>query len=89
MTNTIIYLVTTLVTYVAGLISKKLKLNEKLPIQIQNILIAFISFVIIVLINKVENVEFSAQELFESIMIAIGGVGTAALAYDTTKINTK
>ena len=87
MTNTIIYLVTTLITYLAGLLNKKLKLNETLPVQIQNILIAAISFGIIFLINRFSGVDFNGAELFESIMIAVGGVGTAALAYDTTKIN--
>ena len=87
MTNTIVYLVTTLATYVLGLVSKKFNLNEVVPVQIQNIVIAIISFVVLFFINTLSGNEFNGKEVLESVIVAVGGVGTATLAYDTTKIN--
>lgn len=82
MLEILIYIVSTIVTYVLGLLSKKLKWNEQLPIPIQNIIIGIIVFVIFYLVKRPDDIELALQQL----MLALGGVGTATLSYDTTKI---
>ena len=44
MINLIIYIVSTLLTYILGLLSKKFKWNETLPIPIQNIFVELLHF---------------------------------------------
>ena len=82
MVETLVYIVTTVVTYILGLISKKLKWNEDLPIPVQNIIIGIITFVILYFIKKPQDIEV----LMQQIITAIGGVSTAALCYDASKI---
>ena len=82
MLEVLVYIVSTVVTYTMGIISKKLKWNEELPIPIQNIIIGIIVFVIFYLVKRPDDIELALQQL----MLALGGVGTATLGYDTVKI---
>ena len=82
MLEVLVYIVSTIVTYVLGIISKKCKWNEQLPIPIQNIIVGVIVFTIFYIVKRPVDVEIALQQL----MLALGGAGTAALSYDTTKI---
>ena len=81
MLNIIIYIVSTLCTYIFGLLSKKFKWNESLPIPIQNIIIGSIVFVVALVTTKTSD----PQMLINQIIVALGGSGTAALGYDAVK----
>lgn len=82
MVNLLIYIVSTVLTYVLGILAKKFKWNEELPIPIQNILVGItVFFIAWVFINPA-----NPQELLNQIVVALGGAGTATLGYDTTKI---
>ena len=83
MINLLIYAVSTVLTYFLGIISKKLKWNETLPIPVQNIFVGLIVFMIALAITKTNE----PTQLFEQIFMSLGGVGTATLGYDTQKIN--
>lgn len=82
MINFLVYIVSTLATYIMGILSKKMKWNESLPIPIQNILIGMIVFTIFYIIYHPTNTE----EIIEQIIVALGGTGTATLGYDTQKL---
>lgn len=82
MLEVLVYIVSTIVTYVLGIISKKCKWNEQLPIPIQNILVGIIVFTIFYIVKRPADIELALQQL----MLALGGAGTATLSYDTTKI---
>ncbi len=75
----LVYVVTTLFTYIAGKVSKHFGWNYTLPITIQNILIITIASVIGILIH-IENL--GANGVIEAVITAVGGVGTAVVAYD-------
>lgn len=79
--NTLIFIVSTLFTFIMGKLSKKWGWNEDLPIPIQNIFVALIVWGICYLTMKPSN----PVELFNQIWLALGGAGTAALVYDATK----
>ena len=83
MINMLIYIVSTILTYVLGILAKKFKWNQTLPIPVQNIMVGLTVFVIAWTLTKTPNPE----TLFEQIMASLGGAGTATLGYDTTKIN--
>lgn len=83
MVNIMIYIVSTLLTYTLGLISKHFKWNESVPIPVQNILVGIIVFTIFYVIYKPDNLE----DLLQQIITALGGTGTATLGYDTQKLN--
>lgn len=83
MVNLIVYVVSTLFTYVMGVVSKYFKWNEKIPIPVQNIIVGIICFSIAYIIYKPEN----SEALVEQIIVALGGSGTATLSYDLSKIN--
>ena len=85
MINLIIYIVSTLLTYILGLLSKKFKWNETLPIPIQNIFVGVITFLVAYICCKVSGTEIDIQSTMEQIIVALGGAGTAALGYDTNK----
>lgn len=85
--NYLIYITSTLFTYILGLISKKHKWNEELPIPIQNILIGLIVFVFAYVFCLITKIELNSQEILKQILFSMGGAGTATLGYDTTKIN--
>ena len=67
-----------------GKISKRFNWNETLPIQIQNIIIGAIVIGIGCLIH-IDNLGFN--EIVTAVVTALGGIGTATVVYDTTKIN--
>ena len=79
------YIVSTLFTYILGIISKKKGFNETLPIPIQNIIVGIIVFILSLIIVHIQKEHISAQNIIEQIVVAIGGSGTATLAYDTRK----
>lgn len=85
MINLIIYIVSTLLTYILGLLSKKFKWNETLPIPVQNIFVGIITFLVAYICCKVSGTEIDIQSTMEKIIVALGGAGTAALGYDTNK----
>ena len=80
------YIVSALFTYILGIISKKKGWHETLPIPIQNIIVGVIVFVISIIVVHVLKENVSVENIIEQIMVAIGGSGTAALAYDTKKV---
>ena len=75
----LVYIVTTLFTYVMGKISKYFEWNYDLPIPIQNIIIGIIAATIGILIH-IE--ELDANSIIQNVISAIGGVGTATVLYD-------
>lgn len=75
----LVYVITTLFTYIAGKVSKHFGWNYDLPITIQNIIIVIISAAIGCLIH-IENLD--ANGVIEAVITAVGGVGTAVVAYD-------
>ena len=82
MIEVLTYIVSVIMTYVMGIISKKMKWNEEMPIPIQNILVGIIVFVIVYFTQRPSDVEVAINQ----IMLALGGAGTATLCYDTTKV---
>lgn len=75
----IVYIVTTLFTYVLGKVSKYFRWNETLPIPIQNIAIGVIATIIGCVIH-VEGLD--ANGVIQAVVTALGGVGTATVLYD-------
>ena len=75
----LVYIVTILFTYVAGKVSKHFGWNYDLPIPIQNIIIGFIAAGIGILIH-IEGLD--ANSIIQAVIVALGGVGTAVIAYD-------
>lgn len=75
----LVYVVTTLFTYIMGKLSKRFGWNYDLPITIQNIIIGAIASGIGILIH-IEGLD--ANTIIESVIVALGGVGTAVIAYD-------
>lgn len=77
--QTLVYIITTLFTYGAGLLSKKMGWNYSLPITIQNIIIIAIASIIGCVIN-IEGLDVNG--VISAVITAVGGVGTAVVAYD-------
>ncbi len=75
----LVYIITTLFTYIAGKVSKHFGWNYDLPITIQNIIIIAISTIIGCLIN-IEGLDVNG--VITAVITAVGGVGTAVVAYD-------
>lgn len=75
----LVYVITTLFTYIAGKVSKHFGWNYDLPITIQNIIIVAISATIGCLIH-IENLDVNG--VIQAVITAVGGVGTAVVAYD-------
>lgn len=75
----LVYVVTTLFTYIIGKLSKCFEWNYTLPITVQNIIIIAIVSIIGILIH-IENLD--ANSIITSVITAVGGVGTAVVAYD-------
>lgn len=75
----LVYVITALFTYIAGKVSKYFGWNYDLPITIQNIIIIAIASAIGCLIN-IEGLDMNG--VIKSVITAVGGVGTAVVAYD-------
>ena len=75
----IVYIITTLFTYVLGKVSKYFRWNETLPIPVQNIVIGIIATIIGCVIH-VEGLD--ANGVIKAVVTALGGVGTATVLYD-------
>ena len=80
----LVYVVTTLFTYIAGKVSKYYDWNYTvIPIQIQNLIIIAIVSIIGILIH-IENLD--ADAIIQAVITAVGGVGTAVVAYDAKNL---
>ena len=80
----LVYIITTVFTYIAGKISKHYDWNYRvIPIEIQNIIIIGIASVIGILIH-IENLD--ADAIIQAVITAVGGVGTAVVAYDAKNL---
>lgn len=75
----LVYIITTLFTYIAGKVSKHFGWNYTLPVTIQNIIIIVIASIIGCLIH-IENLDING--VVAAVITAVGGVGTAVVAYD-------
>ena len=75
----LVYVVTTLFTYIAGKVSKHFGWNYDLPITVQNIIITAIASIVGCLIH-IENL--GVNDVITAVITAVGGVGTAVVAYD-------
>ena len=75
----LVYIVTTLFTYILGKASKYLGWNETLPIPVQNIIIGIIAAVIGCIIH-IEGLD--ANSVIQAVVTALGGIGTATVLYD-------
>lgn len=82
----ITFIVSTTFTYLMGILSKKYKWNDTLPIPLQNVLIGIIVFILAYAFCFIFRVEMQPRNILEQIIYAMGGVGTATLGYDTQKI---
>ena len=87
MIETLTYVVSTLVTYGLGILSKKKGWNETLPIPVQNIVVAVLVFFISALYIRLTNQEVALSDILKQIFLSVGGSGTAALYYDARKEN--
>lgn len=79
------YIVSTLFTYILGIISKQKGWHKTLPIPIQNVIVGIIVFILSLIIVHVQKEHISVENIIEQIVVAIGGSGTATLVYDTRK----
>lgn len=75
----LVYVITTLFTYIAGKVSKHFGWNYDLPITVQNIIIIAIASIVGCLIH-IENLD--VNDVITAVITAVGGVGTAVVAYD-------
>lgn len=86
MISIITYVVSTLFTYIMGILSKQWGWNEELPIPVQNILIGIFVFAISIFYLQLTKQEINLEILAEQVIVALGGSGSATLYYDTKKI---
>lgn len=75
----LVYVITTLFTYISGKVSKHFGWNYDLPITVQNIIIIAIASIVGCLIH-IENL--GVNDVITAVITAVGGVGTAVVAYD-------
>lgn len=85
MVNGITYVISTLFTYIMGLLSKKFGWNEEMPIPVQNILIALLVLGTTIIIQYFMKEPIDLKSIMEQIISALGGAGTATLCYDNWK----
>ena len=83
------YIVSTLFTYILGIISKKEGWHKALPIPVQNIIVGAIVFVLSLIIIRVFKENISIENIIDQILVSLGGSGMATLAYDAKQMNTK
>lgn len=81
------FICSTLFTYIFGIISKKHKWNNTLPIPIQNCIVGVGVFILAYVFCLVMKIETNPNDMIQQIICALGGAGTATLGYDTQKIN--
>ena len=75
----LVYIITTVFTYILGKVSKHFGWNETLPIPIQNIIIGVIATIIGCIIH-IEGL--GTNEIIQAVITALGGIGTATVLYD-------
>lgn len=85
--SVLVFVVSTLMTYILGLLSKKHKWNEKLPIPVQNCLVGIIVFILACVFCLVFKKTIEPVIIVQQIALAMGGAGTATLGYDLQKID--
>ena len=76
----LVYIISTVFTYILGKVSKCFFWNETLPIPIQNIIIGFICAGIGILFH-IEGLD--TNTIINNVITALGGAGTATIVYDT------
>ena len=81
MVNVLIYVATIILTYGFGILSKRFKWNEQMPIPVQSIFI----WLIVLTLSWFLSEPINAEETFYLIIASAGGAGTATLGYDTKK----
>lgn len=89
MIKSLTYIVSILFTYILGLISKKKGWHKIIPIPVQNLIIGVIVFVISLIVIRIFKENISIESIIDQIVVALGGSGTATLAYDAKQMNTK
>lgn len=85
MISILTYVVSTILTYVLGLLSKKYGWNETVPIPVQNIIVGTVVFFISALYIRLTNQEVALPDIINQIFSSFGGSGTATLYYDANK----
>lgn len=75
----LVYIITTLFTYILGKVSKHFGWNETLPIPVQNIVIGIISAIIGCVIH-IDGLDVNG--VIQTVVTALGGIGTATVLYD-------
>lgn len=82
----LVFIVSTCLTYFLGIMSKKHKWNETLPIPIQNCIVGVVVFVLAYVFCLIMKIKINPDEIVQQILLAFGGVGTATLGYDIKKV---
>lgn len=77
--------VTAIVTYWLGKLSKKFKWNEKLPIEVQNVLITITAFAVSILIVYLCGEPLEFKTIAIQIISSLSGSGGATIYYDNKK----
>lgn len=85
MIETLTYVISTLLTYTLGVLSKKFGWNETVPIPVQNIIVGTVVFFISALYIRLTNQEVVVTDIVNQIFLSFGGSGTATLYYDAKK----
>lgn len=85
MIEELVFIFSAIVTYILGKLSKKFNWNENLPIPIQNIIVGFIVFGIVILYQKAIGEVIDVQVTMQQIFSALSGSGMATLVYDANK----
>lgn len=83
--NYLIFIVSTATTYGLGILSKKHKWNETLPIPLQNCFVGIVVFVLAYVFCLIMQKDVSTELIFEQIVSTMFGVETATFGYDIKK----
>lgn len=67
------FIVSTLFTYFMGLLSKKHKWNDTLPIPIQNMLVGLAVFILAYVFCLVMKISMKPEDMIQQIVYAMGG----------------
>ena len=81
----ILALVSGLLTFFLGRLSKKYGWNKEFPIQAQNVLVGIITCGIAMVIVHITGEDISFKEIASNIMGMVSGCGGATLIYDNIK----
>lgn len=87
--NYLVFIVSTGMTYFLGILSKKHKWNDTLPIPIQNCFVGIVVFVLAYVFCLITKKNINAEYILNQIVSSMSGVATATLGYDIQKIGGK